>query len=59
MGMMLQNYVLETFRKPNTVHHPILENILCSTVSVFFIDLGFLLCCMSSNAFQKKTTCNQ
>ena len=37
IGMMLQNYVLETFRKPNTVHHPILENILCSTVSVIFL----------------------
>ena len=57
MGMMLQNYVpmigdvSQTKRctSPYTRKH-----LMLNSFNYFFIDLGFLLCRMSSNAFQKK-----
>ena len=57
MGMMLQNYVPMIGDVSQTKHctSPYTrKHLMLNSFSYFFIDLGFLLCRMSSNAFQKK-----
>ena len=45
---------LETFRKPNTVHHPIIENIICSTVSdIFWLILVYCHVTSAQMLFRK------
>ena len=57
MGMMLQNYVPMIGDVSQTKHCTTpytRKHLMLNSFSYFFIDLGFLLCRMSSNAFQKK-----